>query len=126
MTAWKSLTMACVEEGESLGLSASQIAKTYAIPPGTANYYLWVLRHPDRYRHAVAARRKQRQPRASQTVESVKIDWNTDEVAKLVQWHAFGVPYAEMARRLGPPRTRNSVAGKVYRLRSEGVIRGQG
>ena len=124
---WKSLTMACVEEGVEAGMSASQIADTYGISKNTAHFYAWVARHPDRYkasRRTLSAGQRLRQVRRVIAVDVVRKGWSEEEIAKLAQWSAFGVSYGQMAKRLGAPRTRNSVAGKVHRLKQEGVIRG--
>lgn len=118
-----SFAFACVEEGVKLGLPIPRIAETYGLRHATVKYYVWILEYPHRY--IVSRRRTIEKQKLAQRALAKKLPptgvhrdgWTDQEEDRLRQMLALGFSRAMIGREL--KRTRNSIAGKVHRLRQE-------
>jgi hypothetical protein len=111
-----SLTRAAlIRDAYAVGMDAEQIASEFGIDPRYVMTILWRTRNPERMKHYLRKKREAwvRSPRTD-------VDgWTEIEIMDLVTWVRAGTNMRVCGNRLG--RSRNSVAGKLHRLRQRGV-----
>jgi hypothetical protein len=112
----KSLTRAdLIRDAHAVGMDPEQIASEFGIDPHYVRVILWRTRNPERmeYYNCKLRETRVRHPR-------IDVDgWTEVEIMDLLTWVRAGVNMRVCGNRLG--RSRNAVAGKIYRLRKRGV-----
>lgn len=111
----------CVAEGLAAGMKVSAISRAYGISYGTVTYYVWMLRHPERFaahrervRLSGKSKRTERRPPGQPIIR--RTSWSDEDVRQLQLLLVQQYSFSEIARML--KRTRNAIAGKASRLKS--------